>query len=383
MNIHIYPSPFLNETRILKIVESIRHAGFFSSILILALWKPGLPKNELIEKQIQVIRIVPFIKENLDGNIGRCIKILGWHLGALFVLRGKRVTCINCHSLSVLPLAVFIKFWKRCALIYEPHELETETAGLRGFRQVIAKILEHNLIKFADAVCVVNRSIADWYTEHYRLKKIWIVRNVPNVKKIKRSRTGLLRKALGLDSTAELFLYQGLLAPGRGIPMMIEAFSEVSQNRHLVFMGYGELESLVREASNRFINIHFLPAVPPEKLLDYTGDADVGLAIIENVCLSYYLCLPNKLFEYTACGVPTIVSKFPEMERFVDKLECGWKIAPSTKNLRNLIISLTPEELASKSANTIACRELDCWLKEAKKLLEIYQSLGFKLGGRV
>ena len=76
----------------------------------------------------------------------------------------------------MLPLAVLVKLWKGCALVYDPHELETETAGLHGVRQSVARTVERCLIGFADAVCVVNRSIEAWYVARYRLKKVWVVR---------------------------------------------------------------------------------------------------------------------------------------------------------------------------------------------------------------
>lgn len=377
MNFHIYPSAFANETRILKIVRSLRRASLFSSVSVLALWKHGLPRHEVLEDGIQVIRVAPVIGERLDGRLGLVIKALGWYLGVLLALKGRRVTCFNCHSLSVLPLAVLVKLWKGCALVYDPHELETETAGLHGVRQSVARAVERSLIGFADAVCVVNRSIAAWYVARYRLKKVWVVRNVPYRGEMDPVRTGLLRQAVGLGPDAQIFLYQGLLAPGRGVTLLIEVFSQLAPGQHLVFMGYGEFEGRIREAAARYANIHFMPAVPPEQVKDYTVDADVGISLIENVCLSYYLCLPNKLFEYAACGVPAVVSDFPEMGRFVDECDCGWKVAPDPERLRSLILRLTAEELVSKRANTRVSRELYCWTEEEKTLLAMYQALGF------
>lgn len=377
MNFHIYPSTFTNETRILKIVRSLHHASLFSSISVLALWKHGLPRQEVIEDGIQVIRVAPIIGERLGGRLGSVIKALGWYLGILLVLKGRRVTCFNCHSLLILPLALLIKLWKGCVLIYDPHELETEKAGLHGVRQSFARTMERCLIGFADAVCVVNRSIANWYVAQYRLKNVWVVRNVPNRNEMEPVRTGLLRQAAGLGPDAQIFLYQGLLSLGRGVALLIEVFSELSQGQHLVFMGYGELEGEIREAAARYANIHFIPAVPPEQVKDFTVDADVGVSLIENVCLSYYLCLPNKLFEYAAYGVPALVSDFPEMADFVDECNCGWKVTPSPDCLRELILRLTPEEIASKRANTRASRELYCWAEEEKALLTMYQELGF------
>lgn len=380
MNIHIYPSTFANESRILKIVRSLRGHAVFTRVMVLALWKEGFPRHEVLDGGIEVLRVAPLFGGATKGAAGRLLKVVGWYLGVLWALRGVKVSCFNCHSLPVLPLSVLVKLWKRCVLVYDPHELETETVGLHGTRQWLARWLERLLVGRAHAVCVVNRSIADWYVARYRLKQVWVVRNVPYRSESELVPTGLLRQAVGLAPEAQLFLYQGLLAPGRGVNLLIDAFSGMP-DRHLVFMGYGELAERVREATAQHANIHFMPAVPPGQVKDYTVDADVGISLIENVCLSYYLCLPNKLFEYAACGVPAVVSDFPEMGRFVDEYDCGWKTAPDAQALRRLMQGLTAGELAAKRANTRDSGRLYCWQEEEKPLLAMYQALGFDIGG--
>ena len=51
--------------------------------------------------------------------------------------------------------------------------------------------------------------------------------------------------------------------------------------------------------------------------------ADLGVAPIENVCLSYYFCSPNKLFEYINAGLPVVASDFPEMRQVIQRFS-GW-----------------------------------------------------------
>lgn len=381
LNIHIYPSTFANETRILKIVRSLRGAGVFSHITVLALWKEGLPGHETLQDGIDVVRVAPLIGASMTGRLGLIAKAVGWYLGVLMALRGRPVSCCNCHSLPVLPLSVLVKWWKSCVLIYDPHELETETAGLRGLRQRAARILERSLIRFADAVCVVNRSIADWYGATYQLSGLHVVRNLPHRSLSPPERTGLLRRAIGVDPATTLFLYQGLLAPGRGVHLLIDAFSRLPADRHIVFMGYGELSEHIRNAANQRRNIHYLPAVPPDRLHAYTCDADVGIALIEDVCLSYRLSLPNKLFEYAVCGVPSVVSDFPEMGAFVTRYDCGWPIAPMADALVDLLRDQPLEGIAAKRANSIRAGMAFCWQEEERPLLAMYRSLGFAAQG--
>jgi glycosyltransferase involved in cell wall biosynthesis len=345
-------------------------------VTVFALWKEGLPLHEVLDDGIEVRRIAPVIGGSMQGRSGRFFKVVGWHLGVILALRGVKVRCFNSHSLAVLPLSVLIKFWKRCVLVYEPHELETETAGLRGLRQWLMRFLERALIDWADAVCFVNRSISDWYVARYRLAQTWVVRNVPYKTDSDPIRTGYLRKALGIGPETQIFLYQGLLSPGRGVGLLINVFSRLP-DLHLVLMGYGEMVSQVRAASEENENIHYMPAVPPERVKYYTVDADVGIALIEKVCLSYYLSLPNKLFEYASCNVPVVVSSFPEMGRFVYEYDCGWKVEPEEQALLNLIQSLTSAELSSKRANTRNSVPMHCWQEEERELFAMYESLGF------
>ncbi|MBB2777139.1 UNVERIFIED_ORG: O-antigen/teichoic acid export membrane protein/glycosyltransferase involved in cell wall biosynthesis [Comamonas terrigena] len=375
MNIHIYPSTFANESRILKITRSLKAHAVFERVTVLALWKDGLAKHEVLDDGIEVLRVAPLIGVSVTGWLGHLLKAVGWYFAVLWMLRGMKISCFNCHSLPVLPLSVIVKFWKRCALVYDPHELETETAGLRGGRQWLMRRLEKTLIGRADAVCVVNHSIAEWYANRYRLRKVWVVRNVPYRSESKPMRTGLLRKSLGISSEDMLFLYQGLLAPGRGIHLLIEAFSKLPLDRHLVFMGYGELAEDVKCAAAIYPNIHFMSAVSPDLVNDYTVDADIGIALIENVCQSYYLCLPNKLFEYVANGVPALVSDFPEMRRAVCELDYGWTTTPDVKHLTDFVLQLNPVDFAAKRRNAAIYGQENCWQKEESELLEIYRDL--------
>lgn len=375
LNVHIYPSRFTNESRILKIVRSLREHNVFQRILVIAAWKTGLQKRETLSDGIDVMRIAPAWGGSASGKLGRLFKALGWHWAVLWALRKQPVSCFNCHSLPVLPIAVLVKIWKRCTLVYEPHELETETAGLRGWKQLFWRFVERTLISRADVVCVVNQSIADWYVARYRLKKIWVVRNVPYRSDLAPARSGLLRNAIGVPFGERLFLYQGLLAYGRGIELLIDAFSKLPSQQHLVFMGYGELEGRVKEAAARYPNIHFMNAVLPEQVKDYTVDADVGVALIEDVCRSYYLCLPNKLFEYAACGIPTIVSDFPEMGAFVSRFDCGWRLSTDAKAVQQFVMSLDDVSLAAKRMNTREAGQIYCWQEEEKRLLSMYEEL--------
>ncbi len=377
MNVHLYPSVLKNETRILKIVRTLRTHDVFEDIAVVGRDAPDLPAHEDLGNGINLYRLAPAFGGQFDGALGKVVRTFGWYLAVLWWVRARQVECLNCHSLPVLPLSVLIKTLKQCLLVYDTHELETETHVTHGLRKCLAKLVERVFISRADAVCVVNRSIAAWYEKAYGLARAWVVHNLPRRMTAAPERTGLLRGAIGLEPPeATLFIYQGMLSPGRGIEMLIETFSGIGEERHLVFMGYGPLEDWVRKACRLHSNIHFMPAVAPDLVGDYTVDADVGLSLIENTCLSYYLCAPNKLYEYAACGVATVVSDFPEMSRFVESHDCGWKTKPNVEALRRLIESIDAESLKAKRVNAALAGMQCCWENEVPELLSMYEAMG-------
>src|SRR3990170_5673710 len=150
VNVHIYPSPFKNESRMLKITKTLADNNVFDKIYIIATRESGLPERESIDDVREVVRIHGRSLEVKQGNFRKIIKTLQWSWNICMFLRKKKANCINCHSLQVLPLCVFLKIVKSAKLIYDTHELETETASSNGIRKYISKIVEKILIKFVD-----------------------------------------------------------------------------------------------------------------------------------------------------------------------------------------------------------------------------------------
>lgn len=154
---------------------------------------------------------------------------------------------------------------------------------------------------------------------------------------------------------------------------MLDAFAGLDPRKHVVFMGFGELEDAVKEFGRTHPNIHFHEAVSPEKVPMYTSGADVGICLTENTCLNHFLSLPNKVFEYIMNGVPLIVSDFPEMGRVVDEAECGWKVAVNKNALRSLLTAITRDEIIEKRNHTMQYRKTIGWENEESVLLRAYR----------
>ena len=289
-------------------------------------------------------------------------------------MHGRKVACVNAHSLAVLPLSYLVSRLTGARLVYDTHELETEASGLKGMHQNLGRVVEQIFIKRCDAVFVVSDSIADWYVDHYGIERPTVVRNIPQfaVPITLAQDRAHLRQRLGIGENELVYIYQGGFMQGRGLERLIRVFERVSLNRHLLCMGSGLLTNLVAEAAARQSNIHLLPAVQPDEVLRYTCAADIGICLTANSCLSYFYSLPNKLFEYMHAGLPIIVTPLVEQERIVNTHQCGWVAPVDDNELRDLLNNIDNASVARHSPAS-AVREFN-WSTEALRLVQRYKS---------
>ena len=357
-----------------KEVNSLVAAGVSKDLLIVGLWNPGLLEKEKHSSfcDIRRLRISSYF---LPGNhFFSAVKYIEWCLRAFWIVGRSRVELIHAHSLKSLPAAVVLKFLTGAGLIYDAHELETECNGLTGAMQWITRLIELLLIGFADGTMVVSDTIAEHYRARYQGINPVVVRNIP-----KFSHESIvpvsLRKKLGLKDKDFLFLYLGGLVRGRGVEALLDAFSKLSSNHHLVFIGGGVLEETVLTSVSSSARIHWVPPVASSEVLAYAKGADVGLCFIEDICLSYRYSLPNKFFEYLLAGLPVAVYDLPEQKKIVEKYDCGWILPKNVSALSMFFEGLTKEEIRAKKTGVAkASTNLD-WSNEERMYLSLCRSV--------
>jgi glycosyltransferase involved in cell wall biosynthesis len=375
INLHVYPSPLTHETRMLKETAAIASFAAFDRIVLVGAMAPGLPEREVLDARREMARFSRAVPAWIPGSLGKALGVATWSLRILHHYWNEPVACINCHSLSTLPLGVLLKWRTGARLIYDAHELETEANGLRGLRQRLSKVVERTFYRAADDVIVVSERIADWYHRTYGGRRPTVVLNCPPAQE--RQRSSVLRDALGLSPETLIFLYQGILGPGRGVELMLEAFVGIPDPRKvLVLLGMGPLSSEIAAVAARSTCIRLHAAVPPDRLAEYTASADVGLCLIEDTCLSYRYCMPNKLFEYLAAGVPALVSNLPEIAQVVTGQGGGWVLPQwSAAQLRALVASIEPADLESRRVAAIATAREYTWEGQLPRLEALYVRL--------
>lgn len=363
---------FKNDSRVLKENISLQKAGY--DVTVVALHESPMAVHETV-KGVPVHRIELRSREWSKQKLVQLIKY------AEFIFRAvtayKQSDILHCNDLNTLPIGVIIKrfFNRNAKIVYDAHEYETEQNNLVGWRKRAAKWLEKQLIGHADAVMTVSGGIADEYVRLYGIPRPSLVLNTPARHFV--ARKNLFRKAFGIGEEQTIFLYQGSLSRGRGIESIIDAFKGMeSSDRVLVLMGYGPLAEAVKEAAAAHTNIFYHEAVAPEVVLDYTASADVGLSLIENSCLSYYYCLPNKVFEYAMAGLPVIVSGLYEMRRIVEQYAIGAVMASDDEaGLLSAMEQIEAMEAEILKHNLERFAEIFNWEAQEQVLLGVYKAL--------
>jgi glycosyltransferase involved in cell wall biosynthesis len=351
---------FTHDARVLKEAQTLTHAGY--NVTIMCLWKNGLPKEEIINNII-VKRSVSIPQKS--SKLQKIFAFIAFFMRPL--LKARQYDIIHCHDLDTLPIGIFMKLLNpQVKVIYDAHEHETERAHIHGITKKIYRLVERFFIRFADSTITVSDSIANEYRDLYHITKPHLVLNCPPLKK--RGNYNHFRYKFGIPQDQIIFLYQGGLMHHRGIEEIINTFKE--RKEIVVFMGYGILEDMIKEAAQNHPNIYYHEAVSPEVLLEYTASADIGLMLIDNISLSYYYCAPNKFFEYIMAGLPVIISDLYEMKKIISQYDNG---LVRHHSLAEVLEQINPSQIERMKQGSIKAAHYYCWENQEQALLAAYQ----------
>lgn len=365
-------SDFLHDRRVRNQATALAAAGF--AIIVLGV-QPGSLAQETADL-VGSIDGVTYQLMALQHPRGKK-RYLELMLKLYRRLKTLEVDLIHAHDLDTLWPAYRIARKKQIPLIYDSHELYTESIHVahRPLTKWMWRILEYSLIRKTTATITVCQGISGELKQRYGLEEApWVVRNFSDP----------VAQEQSLSAPADLFafkqyhphtlLYQGYLQYGRGIEMAIQALRAAPQ-WGLVLCGQGpQLESLQQLAHDMGVEdqLIYLGQLDPDILAAVTASCDVGLCMIEPVVLSYYYALPNKLIEYVQAGLPVIASDLPEIRSIMQTFNIGWK----ANEVSELITVLDHFETLKNDKNlkeglNKAAQVLN-WHNEQQRLLEVY-----------
>lgn len=323
------------DSRILKTHEAARAGG--RRALSIGIVDPENPSSETTREVAVLNNIFRSIRDKALGKprpgslISKAFFLLIYlELTIKMTTRGIlfRPHVIHCNDWFVLPIAVIVKMFTGSKLIYDAHELESQTTNDPNFPSEFILGVERTLWRFVDYLTTVSPSINSWYQRELGPKPSEIILNSPLAPEIANAtdtsgKVADFRLKFGIPSTSLVYIYIGLFTVGRGIDTILEAFSKTSTDSVAVFLGYGEYRTKIEQQGLQRGNVFVHDRVPHNQVVELAKTADFGLCLVENISLSDYFCIPNKLIEYAFSGLPVVASKLPEIQQVVEDYKLG------------------------------------------------------------
>ena len=303
-------------------------------------------------------------------RLRRVAVTLDWYARATAVVLRERPQLVHCNDYNTAWIGVAAKALAGSRMIYDAHELWPDR-NLRPEPRAWLLACEWLFVRVADRVLTTSPGYADVMARRYRMERPLVVRNIPE-----RS----AHEAAGPKSNGSpLALYYGALTRHRGLEQALGALRELPDVRlRLVGPEAWGFSAELRELAERLgvaDRVELREPVPPDDGWRLMADADVGLALIQPTCLSYELTLPNKLFEYTAAGLPVLGSDLPMIGDFIAQHGVGLTAAPGdvedvAAKLRAMLEPGTNARLRNAARRAAAGL---AWEREQELLATVYE----------
>lgn len=377
--LHIVLNSFTNDSRVLRECKTLTDAGY--QVQVFSLHEKGLPLKETTDTH-ELTRFHLRTKSWPKKLVWQMFKYFECVWKMVWKGRKLRPILVHAHDRDALPIGYLITKLTKCKLVYDAHELWGHTAHIAKrpaiVKRTVAK-MERFIARRAAGVITASQPTAKHMEKSFGFEGIVLLRNLPTYRAREEfSRDASpLRKDLGINADKVILLYQGVVSSYRGLEPLVKASRYLSDKFVIVILGNGLLVPHLKELATDLgveAKVYFHPAVPPSDLAPYTAGGDIGVSLIEDVCLSYHYCLPNKLFEYMQAGFPVIVSNLPEMRKVVEEHKVGL-----------VLDSWDPEIISSEinafwghdlyrtySENAVKAARIFCWEREENKLTELY-----------
>lgn len=291
----------------------------------------------------------------------------------------------HCHEPGSLLVCSVLKILKGKKMVYDAHEYYPELIAENVFFPKIIKKPIHVIVdkgelflcKFCDRIITVNKSLDKRFAQ---FGSTVIIYNVPPLD---------LFTLTDIKTEKNTIIYAGYVSRERGLDILLKVLLELIPQYptiSLLVAGYILDTNEFKNEVTSFIddnhlngNVEITGWLPYADIIKNIQKSMVGMVLFQPIHYNNIIGLPNKLFEYMACGKPVIASDFPEIRTIVEETDCGILVDPSNINdIEKAIIWMlkNPEEAQEMGLRGRKAIEYKYnWAEMEKLLFNMYKEI--------
>ncbi len=256
----------------------------------------------------------------LDPNPEECLsKILSRH----------RIDLVHSHNAPDTLTNLYIELFRNGPpIIHDIHDLMSirQTAYEDGFKDTVLlpgiEEMEQSAIEGSDAVIAVSTEIMDIIQRHYQIPDLSCTYSNYIPKRFVPSR---LPDLYPLNGAPLQIVYEGFLSNNSSHYDLEMIFRSIAKQGIHIHIYPSRENPSYKELADRIPNIYYHHHLPPQDLFNEITQYDLGWAGFNNTLNHAHIdtVMPNKVFEYIACGLPVVTFPHKSLKRFIDTQDLG------------------------------------------------------------
>jgi glycosyltransferase involved in cell wall biosynthesis len=301
-----------------------------------------------------------------------------------------KATIFICFEIRTLLMGLVLKAVKRVKVIYDCHEYKAEVYGgllpipLRETTTLLIYQAEKTFSKLCDCIWCVNSHIS--LRLRNRGKKPIVLPNFPSKELF--ANIQQLPENISLKyKNRKVLIYVGGITEARGITACLYLMSRLKRmvpQAFLLCFGPAEsnyknkLDIIIKEQSlENYVEI--IGHIRHDKIPSYLLLGDLGIFLVQPINRRYDWGEPIKYFEYTAAGLPVVMSDLPSKRALVVKYGNGILVNPldqedTVKKIANLLKNNSLRKKMAARGQKAFATELN-WNEIESKMLNSVRSL--------
>ncbi len=333
--LYIWQAGYPWDVRAEKICQELRARG--CDVTLLARWKPG----QAAEQEVDGLRVVR-VGQGLPHGASLPIPVNPvWQRAISGLVRGWRPDLVIAREIMLAEPAAHAARRHRIPMVIDmaehyPATMRAWDKYRKGmisrflvFRARVPDLVERRAVRLADGVITVCDEQNDRLNRQfgYPRSRMAVVHNTLDANAF-----DAVRK--GSSVPPRVFAHHGYITSQRGLDQLVRGFAVAARQDpdiELMLAGSGETSELERIARDLAVGdrVRIVGPYRHEELVRLYSETDVGM-LAYPVDDSWSHTLPNKLFDYMACGKPLVVSPIPSFRRVVDEARAGLVLASNT-----------------------------------------------------